>query len=222
MECETFRHAGRAFAYRVESDSDMGEPWAEHDGHGPVSDWRRAGYTGRPSKEPGELTLCEDGGSARFYDFAEACRMARRDGWGFLPSPLRTARVDGKWQAWIDGPTRVTRGRNVGGRYVPGRTFRGRRFLATSPDINAAIRAVYAAHAATFPSPRAYAAAAARADFERLAAFCRGAWEWVGIVVAPVGEYGPEWDSAVSLWGVESDSPDYHADVARELAGEIE
>lgn len=213
---ETFRHKGRPFAYRIEPDSDMGAPWEEHDGHGPVTDWESR------AKEPGELVLNESRGRRRFYDFAEACRMARRDGWGFLPSPLRTARVDGKWQAWIDGPARLVRRRNSpGGQYRPARQVRPRLYLSTSPDINAAIRAVYAAHKATFPSPRAYAAAAARADFERLAAWCRDQWEWCGVLVAPVTEYGPDWDSAVSLWGIESDSPEYHAEMARELAGEV-
>ena len=67
--------------YRVEivADNDHGSPWEENDGHGPVSEWTQRG------KEPGEYVLCEDRGSFRYYDFAEACRIARRDGWGSEP-----------------------------------------------------------------------------------------------------------------------------------------
>jgi hypothetical protein len=56
----------------------MGEPWKEHDGHGPVSEWRSI-----DSKQAGERVLGQDGRSARFYDFAEACKIAKRDGWGY-------------------------------------------------------------------------------------------------------------------------------------------
>ena len=54
-------------------------PWDREDGHGPISDW-----TGRV-KEPGERTLCEDGGSRRYYDVQEATRIAKRDGWDLPP-----------------------------------------------------------------------------------------------------------------------------------------
>ncbi|NNM74764.1 hypothetical protein [Enterovirga aerilata] len=68
---------------RIQYDDSMGEPWKEHDGHGPVTDWRRASYRhGRPAKSPGERLLVSDGSNARFYDFAEAVRIALRDGWG--------------------------------------------------------------------------------------------------------------------------------------------
>lgn len=70
---------------RIKHDSDTGAPREEHDGHGPVSDWRRRNYAGRYDKRPGELLLCDDGRNARFYDFAEACRIARRDGWNAVP-----------------------------------------------------------------------------------------------------------------------------------------
>lgn len=48
------------------------------DPHGLVSEWRSDGLGSRPTKRPGERRLA---GSARFYDFATACRIARRDGW---------------------------------------------------------------------------------------------------------------------------------------------
>lgn len=79
---ETIEVDGFTLTARIDSDSDMGPPWQEHDGHGPVSDW-----TNR-NKRAGELELSRRGSggasglSCRFYDFAEACRIARRDGWG--------------------------------------------------------------------------------------------------------------------------------------------
>lgn len=63
----------------MEHDADHGAPWEEEDGHGPVSDWTRR------DKEPGELVLSEHRGSRRYYDFAEACRIARKEGWDAKP-----------------------------------------------------------------------------------------------------------------------------------------
>jgi hypothetical protein len=71
---EAFEHNGRRFARRTERDDDHGAPWEECDGHGPVSEW-----TSR-DKRPGEMTLCEDRGRRRYYDFREACKIARADG----------------------------------------------------------------------------------------------------------------------------------------------
>lgn len=57
-------------------DEDHGPPWKESDCHGPVSDWTTR------DKRPGEWVLCTDRRSKRYYDHAEAVRIARRDGWG--------------------------------------------------------------------------------------------------------------------------------------------
>jgi hypothetical protein len=54
-------------------------PWDREDGHGPVSDWERR------EKKPGELILVTNRHSKRFYDFAEAVKIARRDGWNTTP-----------------------------------------------------------------------------------------------------------------------------------------
>lgn len=61
---------------RTEADEDMGPPWKEHDGHGPVTDWVYR------DKKPGEWTLIQDGKSYRFYDAESALIIAKRDGWG--------------------------------------------------------------------------------------------------------------------------------------------
>lgn len=79
---DEFERSGHTFRVAIHRDSDHGAPWDEEDGHGPVSDWRRPGYTGHAPKAPGERELCNDRDSARFYDFAEAIKIAKRDGWG--------------------------------------------------------------------------------------------------------------------------------------------
>jgi hypothetical protein len=72
---------GGAYSARIKlvHDADHGAPWDEQDGHGPVSDWRD-----KDSKRAGERVLVvEDRRSkARFYDFAAAVKIAKRDGWG--------------------------------------------------------------------------------------------------------------------------------------------
>lgn len=70
---------GYTVRVRVQYDECLREPWTEEDGHGSVSEWERR------DKRPGELTLSEDHGSKLFYDFAEAVKIARRDGWDSPP-----------------------------------------------------------------------------------------------------------------------------------------
>lgn len=67
------------------------------------------------------------------------------------------------------------------------------------------------------------AAKAARADYERLRAWCNDDWCYVGVIVAPVCECCGEVkdDMAESLWGIESDAGEYLADVAFELAEQL-
>lgn len=71
IECDGFR-----FLIETERDIGAGAPWEEEDFHGPVSNWTTR------DKSPGELVLNTDRRSNRFYDFAEACRIALREGWG--------------------------------------------------------------------------------------------------------------------------------------------
>lgn len=69
-------HEGFTLTARIHLDDSGETPWEREDGHGPVSAWTRA------DKQPGERVLNEDGRARRFYDFAEACKIALRDGWG--------------------------------------------------------------------------------------------------------------------------------------------
>ena len=70
---------GFTITARIVYDEDMGPPWKEHDGHGPVSEW-----TDRP-KRPGERVLSCDRNLYRYYDVAEATKIAKRDGWDAPP-----------------------------------------------------------------------------------------------------------------------------------------
>lgn len=70
---------GRTFRVDIERDDDAGAPWECEDGHGPVSEWTTR------DKLPGELVLCEDRPHKRYYDFQEAVKIARREGWDTAP-----------------------------------------------------------------------------------------------------------------------------------------
>jgi hypothetical protein len=73
---DTFDIDGISFRVSFPPDDTYRIPWEESDGHGPVSEWTRR------NKRPGELILSSDRNSRRYYDFAEACKIALRDGWG--------------------------------------------------------------------------------------------------------------------------------------------
>lgn len=187
------------FVATIHSDSDRGAPWDNDCGHGPVM----AGWEGR-DKRPGELILSEDYGRKRFYDFKEACKIARRDGWGFLPAPLKTWQDGDYWFAACEGVNQD-------------RPLRG-------DDINAAIRAAYASYKATM-SPREYAARAAMRDFKILKAWCDDKWRYCGIAVqAFAGDIELTDEYGAALWGIELNYPDsdnaYLLEVANELVDE--
>lgn len=82
---------GSGYTARVECpyDDDTTPPWKREDGHGPVSEWRPVWnrHTGCRDKRPGEMLLVREGRGTsdlgRFYDFAAAVKLARRDGWGY-------------------------------------------------------------------------------------------------------------------------------------------
>ena len=67
---------GFTLTFTSEYDTDRGAPWEEDDGHGPVTDWVHR------EKRAGEILLCSDRIAKRFYDFAGAMAIAKRDGWG--------------------------------------------------------------------------------------------------------------------------------------------
>lgn len=69
----------------LEHDGDHGAPWETCDFHGPVSDWTHC------AKSPGQRILVTDRDARRYYDIAEATRIARRDGWDAPPIGEGTA-----------------------------------------------------------------------------------------------------------------------------------
>lgn len=90
---------------RVDSNDDMGPPWVEHDGHGPVSDW-----TDRLPR-PGERVLATDRYHHRYYDWDAAIAKALEEGWDAPPyrqgTPMeqaeRAVKRDFKhMKAWCD------------------------------------------------------------------------------------------------------------------------
>lgn len=76
IHTDTIERDGYTFRVEHFHDTDNGAPWENEDGHGPVTGWESR------DKRPGELVLNSDCGSKRFYDYAEACRIALRDAWG--------------------------------------------------------------------------------------------------------------------------------------------
>lgn len=82
---QQFTHNGHMFRVETKPDESGAAPWGYEDGHGPVSDWRRSGYTGRPRKAPGEMILIRDRGWYRTYDFQAAVKQAKAEGWDAPP-----------------------------------------------------------------------------------------------------------------------------------------
>ena len=102
--CEVALPNGWSARVTVESATDCGAPWDESDGHGPV---RRA--SDARDKRAGERLLTDGTGryerlgNPHFYDFAEACRIARRDGWGCdCAGPHGSARAQAAHAAEMD------------------------------------------------------------------------------------------------------------------------
>lgn len=70
---------GYSLILRVEHDESADPPWDNSCLHGPVSDWTTR------KKQPGERVLSADRYSKRYYDYAEAIKIAKRDGWDVEP-----------------------------------------------------------------------------------------------------------------------------------------
>lgn len=79
LSTETRIIDGQVYRINWRHDDTHGAPWEEEDGHGPVSDWTR------DAKAPGQRVLCEDHGAKRYYDYAAAVEIAKRDGWDAPP-----------------------------------------------------------------------------------------------------------------------------------------
>lgn len=69
------------------------------------------------------------------------------------------------------------------------------------------------------PTKGERAACGVEQDFQRMRAWCRDEWEWIGVIVTLYDAEGEEVADS-SCWGIESDS-DYWADVAADLIMEL-
>lgn len=81
-EIKTVAHGALTITVSTVDDIFGHKPWEIVDGHGPVREILQRGSS--TMKRPGERVL----GSTMptyLYDFAEACRIARRDGWDTEP-----------------------------------------------------------------------------------------------------------------------------------------
>lgn len=79
-------------------------------------------------------------------------------------------------------------------------------------------RAALVARFGRDPRGREVVAESVRLDFERLRGWANDEWGYVGVIVELLDVEGEGTGETESLWGIESDSPDYHGEVARELA----
>lgn len=64
---------------------------------------------------------------------------------------------------------------------------------------------------------RQFAAEQARNDYDRLRAWCKEEWYYLGVVVTLMCVDGSETDAVQSLWGIESDAGTYLGQTASEL-----
>lgn len=122
MNRDTIEVMGLKFAVTFDYDQNIGAPWDWSDGHGPVRIGRKHA-DGQSDKRPGERPLNKPGWRENqyYYDWAEACRMARRDWWNAAPydAPDRAHRavqadfdylsgwVNGEWHYVVVGVCQV-------------------------------------------------------------------------------------------------------------------
>lgn len=187
-ETFTFEHNGDGYTALFEFDDSCGTPWDEHDGHGPVSK-----LTLR-AKKAGELLLSENGQYRRFYDYAEACKIAFRDQWGWMPEKVvDTENPDGSW------------------------TLTCGTFTANAETYSEAYRKIYDAHRATM-TPKQYAAEAVKRDYEYLKSWCNEEW-FFGTLTVRKTEDCPRCGKSETVGMLASnDGADIFAIVALDLA----
>lgn len=93
---DTFEREGHTFRVTHPYDDSGDAPWDRSDCHGPVSEW-----TSR-AKRPGERVLCSDRSSHRFYDWQEACKLARTK-WGCTTDIANVVQQDFDYlRRWCD------------------------------------------------------------------------------------------------------------------------
>lgn len=76
---DTFEYRGLTMTVSLPFDDSCEPPWEELDGTGQVSEWTTR------DKRPGERVLCSDRSHKRYYDFQEAVKRAKSEGWNAPP-----------------------------------------------------------------------------------------------------------------------------------------
>jgi hypothetical protein len=95
---ETIEHNGKSYLVEYIYDGDMGAPWEDCDGHGNVTRVSINRETGNIDKRPGQVVLYR-GNSPRdysyLYDYADALKTAKRDGWHYMGISVTPLTEDG-------------------------------------------------------------------------------------------------------------------------------
>jgi len=203
---DVIEKGGYRFRVNIEDDDSGEAPWERDDGHGPVSDW-----TSR-DKLPGERVLNTDHGRKRYYDVAEATRIAKRDCWGLGP------------EAKAELVKRLAQTRKVRvriGEPVVDTKFGG---LEKVYRVQTEVRDVPGRDPNKPLTPGEITAEAVRLDYEFLRGWCNDDWRYVGVIVTHLPDNMDddevEIDYRFALWGIESDADDYIEETAHELIDE--
>lgn len=188
---------GYVFKVFLVDDCDNGEPWNNCDGHGPVSNWTTR------DKHPGEWVISSDHGTKRYYDAAEANRIAKRDGWGLNDEAM----------------AELTKRVNLVRTKVPG----------AQPGYHRVVLEFLPGDQWREPTKGEIRAEAVRRDYEFLRGWCQDQWHYIGVCVMYLGKAEDDPDTDVrldyseskDLWGIESCSDDYIEEVAHEHIDEF-
>ena len=86
---------GLTFRVQLQRDDQQDPPWERSDGHGVVTDWIGTYDRDEADKRGLRVLHVDHGGSAaRYYDFGESLKLARKDGWGLNPEEEAKLRAD--------------------------------------------------------------------------------------------------------------------------------
>lgn len=108
------------------------------------------------------------------------------------------------------------------GEFVLSEDRHGKRFYDFAATMKIAKRDGWGVAGKTFSSKGEQAQAAVMADFELLRGWCNDDWYWCGIIVTLLDDDGEETDITESLWGIESNSDEYHQEVIADLISRAE
>jgi len=92
---DIFEHEGKRFRVYIEPDDCGDTPWERSEGHGKVRTISEHYRCDTTQKKPGERVLYTGGNKVWLYDWQDACKQARKDGWNAPPydAPNRIERA---------------------------------------------------------------------------------------------------------------------------------